>query len=228
MTSSQLDDHTIMRPGDTEATRVSRLPGLLNHFHRNDLKIFFRCFVGAGVGSLLMFIDPSLHNLGTATFFACLVQLIIPPNGIVFIHVLGVVPILLGVFLAYAWGVISMKAATAVRSSQETTERLQLLQQTAIAQANQTGVSPAEAAQRLIYDGFMLDTRATVVVYCFACIFIYFLARLRAANPKAVFAHLFGSIIIDIFLVYAPLISSFDGSLPLPIVKPRSNTFIAL
>jgi hypothetical protein len=31
---------------------------------------------------------------------------------------------------------------------------------------------------------------------------------------------LFGSIIIDIFLVYTPLLPSFDGSLPLAIVKP--------
>ncbi|KAL2811472.1 hypothetical protein BJX63DRAFT_444061 [Aspergillus granulosus] len=222
MTGLQPVNPILVRPEDTEACRTSRLPGIFNHFNGHDLKIFFRCFVGAWVGSLLMFMDPSLHGLGTATFFACLVQLIIPPNGIVFIHILGVVSILLGVFLAYAWGVIAMKAALVVRPEADTATRLQLLQQAAAAQANQTGISPADAAQRLIYDGFMLDTRATVVIYCFACVFIYFLlsARLRASNPKTVFAHLFGSIIIDIFLVYTPLIPSFDGSLPLPVVKP--------
>ncbi|KAL2839889.1 hypothetical protein BJX68DRAFT_271938 [Aspergillus pseudodeflectus] len=220
MTGSQGDTSTLGRPGAAKAAEVSLLTGLFSHFNGHDLKIFFRCFVGAWVGSLLMFINPSLHELGTATFFACLVQLIIPPNGIVFIHILGVLSVLLGVFLAYAWGVIAMKAALAARPGAETAARLQLLQQTAVMQANQTGITPADAAQRLIYDGFMLDARVTVVMYCFACVFIYFLARLRASNPKTVFAHLFGSIIIDIFLVYTPLIPSFDGSLPLPIVKP--------
>ncbi|KAL3444137.1 hypothetical protein BJX65DRAFT_297785 [Aspergillus insuetus] len=220
MTGHPVDSPIPARPEAAKLAKVPRLPGVSNHFNGHDLKIFFRCFVGAWVGSLLMFIDPSLHELGTATFFACLVQLIIPPNGIVFIHILGVLSILLGVFLAYAWGIIAMKAALATRSAGDTAARLQLLYQAAAVQANQTGISPADAAQRLIYDGFMLDTRVTVVMYCFACIFIYFLARLRASNPKTVFAHLFGSIIIDIFLVYTPLLPSFDGSLPLPIVKP--------
>jgi hypothetical protein len=107
------------------------------------------------------------------------VQLIIPPNGIVFIHILGVLSILLGVFLAYAWGVIAMKAALVARPAGDTAARLQLLYQAAAAQANQTGISPADAAQRLIYNGFMLDTRVTVVMYSFACIFIYFLVSLR-------------------------------------------------
>ncbi|KAL2838093.1 hypothetical protein BJY01DRAFT_237597 [Aspergillus pseudoustus] len=219
MADSQQDHSTAVRPAALRTAGAPRLPGFFNHFSGHDLKIFFRCFVGAWVGSLLMFIRPSLHNLGTATFFACLVQLIIPPNGIVFIHVLGVVSVLLGVFFAYAWGILGMKAALAARSTADTTARLQLLQQAAITQANQTGISPADAAQRLIYDGFMLDIRATVVVYCFACVFIYVLARLRASNPKMVFAHLFGSITIDLFLIYTPLIPSFEGSLPLPIVK---------
>ncbi|KAL3486227.1 hypothetical protein BJX62DRAFT_242217 [Aspergillus germanicus] len=113
-----------------------------------------------------------------------------------------------------------MKAALAARPAADTVAQLQLPSQWAAVQANQTGISPADAAQRLIYNGFMLDTRVTVVMYCFACVFIYFLARLRASHPKTVFAHLFGSIIIDIFLVYTPLLPSFDGSLPLPIVKP--------
>ncbi|KAJ0413216.1 hypothetical protein BJY00DRAFT_320006 [Aspergillus carlsbadensis] len=220
MTDPQMHSPTLVQPEAAKPAGVPRVPGISNHFNGHDLKIFFRCFIGAWVGSLLMFINPSLHELGTATFFACLVQLIIPPNGIVFIHILGVLSILLGVFLAYAWGVIAMKAALAARPAADTAARLQLLYQAAAVQANQTGRPPADAAQRLIYDGFMLDTRVTVIMYCFACVFIYFLARLRASNPKTVFAHLFGSIIIDIFLVYTPLLPAFDGSLPLPIVKP--------
>jgi hypothetical protein len=135
---------------------------------------------------LLCCVDDEIETLPTigrldrdSLTLSSLVQLIIPPNGIVFIHILGVLSILFGVFLAYAWGVIAMKAALAARPAADTAARLQLLQQAAAVQVNQTGITPADAAQRLIYDGFMLDARVTVIMYCFACVFIYFLVSIR-------------------------------------------------
>lgn len=47
-----------------------RLPAFLDHFNARELKVFFRCWVGIWVASLLIFITPSLTSIGTATFFA--------------------------------------------------------------------------------------------------------------------------------------------------------------
>lgn len=47
-----------------------KLPGWLDHFNARDLKVLFRCSVAAWVASLLIFIGPSLQQIGTATFFA--------------------------------------------------------------------------------------------------------------------------------------------------------------
>ncbi|KAH8696737.1 hypothetical protein BGW36DRAFT_297410 [Talaromyces proteolyticus] len=198
------------------------LPAFLDHFNARDLKVFFRCWVAAWVACLLFIINPSLRSLGTATFFACMVQFMLPPSGIVSIYLLGSLTLLMGMFLAWGWGVIVMKAALAARPTAETQARYASLQQAAKAQANATGISPVAAAQILIYEGYMLDVRVTVVTYCLVCTFIYLLARLRASNPKATFTAIFGTIISDLFLNYAPLFPSFQGTLPLTLIKPAA------
>lgn len=59
------------QPGAQKPARKTRkLPPWLDHFNARDLKVLFRCSVAAWVASLLMFIGPSLHAIGTATFFA--------------------------------------------------------------------------------------------------------------------------------------------------------------
>jgi hypothetical protein len=47
-----------------------KLPGWLDHFNARDLKVLFRCSLAAWVASLLIFINPALSTIGTATFFA--------------------------------------------------------------------------------------------------------------------------------------------------------------
>ncbi|PYH47060.1 uncharacterized protein BP01DRAFT_421952 [Aspergillus saccharolyticus JOP 1030-1] len=197
-----------------------RLPPFLDHFNARDLKILFRCWVAAWVACLLFVISPSLSSLGQATFFACLVSLILPPSSVIFIHLLGAISLYLGVCLAWAWGVITMKAAYAARPSADTQAQLLALEQTAAQQANATGQSVASLAQILVYEGHMLDARVTAVTYCLICTFIYFMARLRASNPKATFTAIFGTIISDLFLIYIPLLPSFNGTLPLTLAKP--------
>lgn len=54
----------------SESRTRRKLPGWLDHFNARDLKILFRCTVAAWVASLLIFIEPSLRVIGTATFFA--------------------------------------------------------------------------------------------------------------------------------------------------------------
>jgi Putative ER transporter, 6TM, N-terminal len=77
--NSGLDGHSSARSAEDAATpgkgaTVSKtrrkLPGWLDHFNARDLKVLFRCSVAAWVASLLIFIGPSLREIGTATFFA--------------------------------------------------------------------------------------------------------------------------------------------------------------
>ncbi|KAL2844804.1 hypothetical protein BJY01DRAFT_214668 [Aspergillus pseudoustus] len=196
------------------------LPAFLDHFNARDLKIFFRCWAAVWAGSILMLIQPVLSNFGSATFFAGMVLFMNPPSGVLFVYLLGSLTLFIGICLAWAWGVITMKAALAVRSAADTQARLASLQQAAGAEAQSTGESASVIAQRMIYDGWMLDTRVTVIIFCMLCVFIYFISRLRAANPKATLTAVFGIIITDIFLCYGPVLPSFNGTLPLSFVKP--------
>lgn len=98
-----------------------------------------------------------------------------PPSGILSIYILGTLTLLIGMGLAWAWGVITMKAALAARSQPETLARLQALGQEAARQANATGQSVTSVQQQLVYEGFMLDARVSVAYFVMTCVFIYFL-----------------------------------------------------
>lgn len=104
-----------------------------------------------------------------------LVLFIVPPSGIVFVFILATVTLLLGLCLAWAWGVIVMKAALAGRPDWQTQAQLQALQQAIVSRVNATGESAPAVQQELIFDGFMLDTRVTVIYFVLICLFIYFL-----------------------------------------------------
>lgn len=64
-------DETALPAKEVSVAKTRRkLPAWLDHFNARDLKVLFRCSVAAWVASLLIFIGPSLHEIGTATFFA--------------------------------------------------------------------------------------------------------------------------------------------------------------
>lgn len=88
---------------------------------------------------------------------------------------LAIITIMLGICLAWAWGVIVMKAALAARPDSDTQARLQALQQAVVSRANATGEAVPAIQQELIFDGFMLDARVTVIYFVLLCLFIYFL-----------------------------------------------------
>lgn len=159
--------------------KKKRLPSWLDHFNARDLKVLFRCWAAVWVAVLLMFIGPTLHTIGTETFFACIVLFILPPSGILLVFFLGELTLLIGMNLAWAWGVIVMKAALAARPASETQAQLNALQQLANIQANATGQSIASEAHVLISDGFMLDARVTAVFFVLICLFIYFMVGER-------------------------------------------------
>lgn len=150
-----------------------RLPYWLDHFNVRDLKVLLRCWAAAWVAALLMFIGPTLRTIGTETFFACIVLFILPPSGILLTFFLGESTLLIGMNLAWAWGVIVMKAALACRSASETQARLTALHEQASEQATSSGQSIASETHVLVLNGFMLDTPVTVVFFVLICLFIY-------------------------------------------------------
>ncbi|KAL7920024.1 hypothetical protein ACQKWADRAFT_168290 [Trichoderma austrokoningii] len=204
----------------TAKKKQRTLPSWLDHFNANDLKTLFRCSVAAWVASLLIYIGPSLHSIGTATFFAALVLFVTPPAGILLIYLLGSLSLLFGMCLGWAWGIATMKAALAARPASDTQAQLQALQQAAVAQAKSSGQNATVIGQELVYQGAMLDARVTAVYYVMILAFVYFLARLKAGNIKLTFLHLFGTIVADVFLLIGPLLPSFTPLLGQTLVKP--------
>jgi len=83
--------------------------------------------------------------------------------------------VILGLSLGWAWGVITMKAALAARPAEDLNARLLELQR--LAPTNTTNVQQASGQstyqQIQIFNGFMLDTRVTVVYFCMTSLFIY-------------------------------------------------------
>ncbi|KAH8174077.1 aromatic acid exporter family member 2 domain-containing protein [Sarocladium implicatum] len=199
-----------------------KLPQWLDHFNPDDLKVVIRCWVAVWVMALLIFIQPSLNHIGLATFLGLIVLFIVPPAGTVLIYLLAALSLLLGMCLAWCWGLLTMKAAFSLRSDSFTQERLGLLQQQAVARANITGQPPATEATIIVHEGLLLDTRVTVIFYVMGCLFIYALARLRCANPKFTLTQIFGMIVTDIFMEVGPTLPSFNGSLAAILVKPAA------
>ncbi|KAM5356927.1 hypothetical protein ACJ41O_003573 [Fusarium nematophilum] len=202
------------------APKRQQLPRWLDHFNAHDLKILFRCWAAVWVATILVFIDPTLESIGLATFLGAIVLFIVPPAGILFVYLLAALTLLFGMCLAWAWGLLTMKAAYAARPDSMTQAKLGELQQQAVAAANVSGQTPLWEAEVLIHEGFMLDARVTAIFYVLGCLFIYALARLRCANPKLVLMQMFGTIVMDIFILVGPTLSGFMASLASVLVKP--------
>ncbi|OAR02556.1 hypothetical protein LLEC1_07759 [Akanthomyces lecanii] len=199
------------------------LPQWLDHFNRRDLTTTLRCAIAVWVASLLMLINPSLNRIGQTTFLASVVVYIIPPAGNLIVAIIGYLSLLVGMCLAWAWGLATMRAAQAVRSPAELNARLQALQQQVGATVQATGNNNTAAiATVLVHDGFMLDTRVTVVYFVMGCIFIYFISRLRYAFNLTVLTQLFGIIAMDIFLVIGPTLTRWTPRLPEVVVLPAA------
>lgn len=205
--------------------RKKGLPEWLNHFNAKDLKTLFKCSVAVWIATLFILIDPTLVAYGQATFFGCIVLLIVPCNGIVFIHVMGGLTMIVGMAAGWAWGVISMKAALATRSVAETNARLQQLAAQAVRMQPHTEQATGQSiyTQVLIFEGFMLDTRVTITYFCMIGLFVYLVARLKVAAPKLALFQVFAIVVSDIFLTTGPLLPTFSGTIPSILIKPATT-----
>ncbi|KIW40722.1 uncharacterized protein PV06_07899 [Exophiala oligosperma] len=196
--------------------RRNRLPEWLDHFNQADLKTLFKCCVAAWVMTLLILINPALRVIGQATFFGVVVIIIAPPSGVVFMGLAAGLTVLVGMCLAWAWGVISMKAALSTRPAADLQRQYQTLQESIPPN------SPSTFLQVAIFEGYMLDTRVTITYFCMIGLFVYLIARLRVAAPKLTLVSLFGIIISDTFLTVGPLLPTFNGTLARTLVIPAS------
>jgi hypothetical protein len=106
----------------------------------------------------------------------------VPPSGIVFIFILGAFTLILGMALGWAWGVIAMKAALAARPAAETNAQLQALGQEAYSISNSTGQPLASVQQVLVYEGWMLDVRVSVIYFSLICLMVYLLVSCRLSS----------------------------------------------
>ncbi|KAB2568894.1 Uncharacterized protein DBV05_g12432 [Lasiodiplodia theobromae] len=216
-------------PGQIKQRKRKKLPSWLDHFNGPDLKALFKSSVAVWIGTILIFIDPVLNSYGQALFFAPILLFILPSTGVVLMSVLGGVSAILGMALGWAWGVITMKAALATRPAADTNAQLAALSQTVAAAAQKNISNPSASsgqsayAQQLIFDGAMLDARVVATYFCMLGLFIYLMARLKAAAPKLALITLFAIIVSDIFLTIAPLLPSFQGAIPQVLIKPAAT-----
>ncbi|KAF4543501.1 uncharacterized protein LTHEOB_200 [Lasiodiplodia theobromae] len=216
-------------PGQIKQRKRKKLPSWLDHFNGPDLKALFKSSVAVWIGTILIFIDPVLNSYGQALFFAPILLFILPSTGVVLMSVLGGVSAILGMALGWAWGVITMKAALATRPAADTAAQLAALSQSVAAAAQKNISNPSASsgqsayAQQLIFDGAMLDARVVATYFCMLGLFIYLMARLKAAAPKLALITLFAIIVSDIFLTIAPLLPSFQGAIPQVLIKPAAT-----
>ncbi|CAG7566221.1 unnamed protein product [Fusarium equiseti] len=201
-----------------------KLPAWLDHFNAKDLKILFKCSLAVWIFTLFIFISDTLRVLGQATFFGCIVLFIMPPSGVVFIHVLAGLMICVGLAFGWAWGAITMKAALATRPQADLLQRYAELQQSAPQNTTNVGQASGQTTyqQIAIYQGFMLDTRVSVTYFCMIGLFVYLVARLRVSAPNLTLVSLFAMIVSDIYLTIAPLIPTFQGTIPKVLILPSA------
>jgi hypothetical protein len=197
-------------------------PAWLDHWNKHDLKILFRCWVAIWCATLMIWIQPALENIGQSAFFAALVLFIAPPASIVFVYLLAALSLLLGMCLAWAWGLLVMRCALSARPSAWTARKLQELGMEAAANARSTGRPVAVVQRILVVEGFLLHTGTTVVYYVMSLVFIYVLARLRTSNPKLLLTQIFGTIATDLFLLFGPSLPAYNASLASLLVKPAA------
>ena len=85
-------------------------------------------------------------------------------------HLIAAVTVLLGLTTAWAWGVITMKAALATRPDADRQARLTELHKMAV---SQNTTDPNTYAEIKVLNGFMLDTSVTGTYFCMIGLYLY-------------------------------------------------------
>ncbi|KAK6519097.1 hypothetical protein TWF281_003785 [Arthrobotrys megalospora] len=218
---SSTNQQFIENAGESKKSTIfSKLPDwITERLTVRDLKILFRASLAAWASFLFVVINPVLQNFGTEAYMGMLCLFISPASVMVPIYILTASTILIGICLAWAWGTVAFLAALSCRDDELYNATYDAILQTA-AQSS----SPSLYVQRQIFNGELLQTSVTVIMFVMCNIFIYFMARLRAAFPKLILVNIFGIIVIDVYLTTGPLINNFQGLLPIIFVKPLTSS----
>ncbi|CAI0654532.1 unnamed protein product [Colletotrichum noveboracense] len=190
-----------------------RLPAWLDHFNAKDLKVLFKCSLAVWILTLFIFIKATLAVTGQAVFFGCIVLFMMPPSGVVLIHILSGLMICVGLAIGWAWGAITMKAALATRPQADLMRQFQELQQS-------PNAGQPDFLQIAIFEGRLLDVRVTATYFCMMGLFVYLMARIRVAAPNMTLVGIFALITADIYLTSAPTIPTFQGTIPKSMLIP--------
>ncbi|KAK6359209.1 hypothetical protein TWF696_000373 [Orbilia brochopaga] len=197
----------------------SKLPDwIAEHLTWRDLKLLIRCSLAAWGSFLFVVINPALKNYGQAAFMGMLCLFINPPSVVLPFYILAATTILLGICLAWGWGSLAFVAALSQRNDELYNTTYNAIRQAAVQTPN-----PTFYVQRQIFNGELLQTGPTVILFTMCGIFIYFMARLQASFPKLTLISIFGMIVIDPYLTTAPLLNNFNGTLPLTFIKPLAS-----
>ncbi|KAF5376953.1 hypothetical protein D9615_007250 [Tricholomella constricta] len=167
---------------------------------RRTLKTWIRCCIALAATLVLMVANKTLTNMGQAAFFAAIVAVMLPPSIALSLFILGIVTLLLGMLIGWAWGNAAMAAGLAVRN------QARLAQQQQQAQASLVeGIPRAIQYQKFIFQGMFLDPGTSAVYGAFFFVGTFALGTLRAFIPKLALLSVFGSIVLDIVCSYGPL-----------------------
>jgi len=101
-----------------------------------------------------------------------LVSFFSPPAGVLGVYILAGMTLLLGMFLAWAWGTVVMIIAVAVQDKSAYHAALKNLQSQA-----KTHPNPQVWAQDAVYNGAFLDTGVSAVYMAFGILFVYLMVR---------------------------------------------------
>jgi hypothetical protein len=201
-----------------------RLPGwIIDHCNARDIKILIRCCIAIWVSTIIIFIQPVLENFSQAAFFGAITLYSVPPDGNLFLYTLMSASMLLGMCTAWAWGILTMYCAQAVRSDAEMAAKMESLNQLAAEAAQRTGETVAWEAQGLGNEGYLLDTRVTVVYFVMCSFFIYVVSRLRCINPKFELFQVFSIILLDMFFLGGPSLPEFLPHIAEEVMKPGAT-----
>ncbi|GLB36769.1 putative ER transporter, 6TM, N-terminal [Lyophyllum shimeji] len=174
------------------------VPGLKSP---RNIKAWIRCCVALAASSVLMVVNKTLYNMGQAGFFAALVAVMVPPSIALSLFLLGIVTLLSGMMVGWAWGCAIMAAGQAARNP------VRLAQQLQHAQASlKPGISPSVQFQVFSFHGMFLDPGTSAVYGALFFVGTFALGSLRAFIPKLTLFSIFGSIVLDIMCTYGPLL----------------------
>ncbi|EPQ25662.1 uncharacterized protein PFL1_06799 [Pseudozyma flocculosa PF-1] len=163
-------------------------------------RIWFRCWLSAWAGFVLMIPQSSLRVLGQAAFFASMISFMAPPNMPLVISLMLYAIIGLGACFGWAWGVAAMAAANAARDQTVNQQRLVVAQQGIAGTTN-----PEAQFQAVIFSGRFLDTKSSAVHGVFLMLLAYLCGVVQVKLPKLKMGVIFTLIIADIFGSYGPL-----------------------